>query len=96
MWTDTGSLHYRAPESFDGIYDSKIDIWALGIIAYELFAGQVPFKHRQHLKTIEKIRSQEINFETLKISEENKNVIKAMLERNPETRATSYEASYEK
>ena len=34
MWTNTGSLHYRAPESFQGVYDGKIDVWATGIIAY--------------------------------------------------------------
>ena len=89
MWTDTGSIFYRAPESFEGIYDSKIDIWSTGIVAYELFTGSVPFKARQQQSIIDKITNEEIDFEALKVSKEVKNTIKKMLEKNPEARATS-------
>jgi serine/threonine protein kinase len=34
MWTLTGSLHYRAPESFSVGYGEKIDIWSIGIVLY--------------------------------------------------------------
>ena len=45
MMTNTGTLHYRAPESFSGeVYDERIDVWAVGITAYELFTGKVPFE----------------------------------------------------
>jgi serine/threonine protein kinase len=43
MWTNTGSLHYRAPETFSLGYEQKIDIWSLGVIFYELLTGEVPF-----------------------------------------------------
>jgi calcium-dependent protein kinase len=35
MWTKTGSLYYQAPECFQStIYNEKVDLWAVGIIAY--------------------------------------------------------------
>ena len=34
MWTNTGTICYKAPEMFEGSYDEKIDIWALGVIAF--------------------------------------------------------------
>ena len=34
MWTDTGTLQYRAPDSFSGNYGNLIDVWAIGIICY--------------------------------------------------------------
>ena len=44
MWTKTGTLHYKAPELFEGGgYDESVDMWAIGIIAYELLSGSVPF-----------------------------------------------------
>jgi serine/threonine protein kinase len=46
MWTNTGSLHYRAPETFSLGYGQKIDIWSVGIILYEVLTGEVPFNSK--------------------------------------------------
>jgi serine/threonine protein kinase len=43
MWTNTGSLHYKAPEMFLHNYNELIDMWAFGVIAYELAFGKLPF-----------------------------------------------------
>jgi serine/threonine protein kinase len=43
MWTNTGTLHYKAPEMFRGCYNELIDVWAIGVIAYELAYGKLPF-----------------------------------------------------
>jgi serine/threonine protein kinase len=38
-----GTLHYMAPEIGDGNYGREIDVYALGIMLFELLTGDVPF-----------------------------------------------------
>jgi len=38
-----GTCHYMAPEIGKGVYGKEIDIYALGVILYELLTGDVPF-----------------------------------------------------
>ena len=39
-----GTVHYMAPEMSNGRYGKEIDIYALGIILYEILTGRVPFE----------------------------------------------------
>lgn len=58
MWTCTGNQFYCAPEVFEGgWYDEKIDVWALGVITYQLLTGKLPFQADTVLDTIELIRT---------------------------------------
>jgi len=38
-----GTLPYMSPEIFKHNYDQKCDIWAVGVIMYQLLTGDLPF-----------------------------------------------------
>lgn len=42
--TIVGTPHYMAPEVIQGFeYNYSSDLWSLGVLAYELIVGSVPF-----------------------------------------------------
>ena len=45
MWTITGTLYYRAPEMFSGGYREPVDVWAAGVLLYQLVSGRTPFEN---------------------------------------------------
>src|SRR5665213_3527015 len=50
-----GTPRYMAPEAFEGVYSAQVDIWAAGIILYELLTGTAPFPQREYAALVEAI-----------------------------------------
>lgn len=68
MDTFCGSLHFMAPEIFSEDanskgYDQKCDIWSLGVIAFYLLSGQLPFNGASELALKKKILTCDYEYE---------------------------------
>jgi calcium-dependent protein kinase len=62
MLTNTGTADYKAPELYEGgSYTHAIDMWAAGVVLFEMVEGRLPFREEYLLDTIQNIT--DINFE---------------------------------
>jgi serine/threonine protein kinase len=59
-----GTLTYSSPEIIDGqTYDTKADMWSLGVLLYSMLAGFAPFgQHESRSRQMSKIRQCQLNF----------------------------------
>lgn len=96
MLTQTvGSVFYVAPEVLNRSYSTPADMWSVGVILYILLSGKPPFSGPNRRSTFELIKHAPVDFEReawRSVSEEAKDLILRLLDRNPETRMTSQEA----
>lgn len=85
--TICGTLDFLAPELCEGQeYDTSIDLWALGILLYEMLYGKPPFEESSDVETKERIKQVDLCFPEGRISEGAKNLIRSLLRRNPDKR----------
>lgn len=82
-----GTIAYMAPELFhDAPASQSADLYALGIIAYEIFAGKHPFADQSITEMIMSIVQREIDLTPLAIPPQIKAVIARLLARDPSQR----------
>lgn len=88
--TFVGTAEYVSPEVLgDKPAEFGADIWALGIMIYQMFFGKTPFKERTNYLIFRKIEQMKIDFgdgEKIKISEEAKDLITKILVKEPTKR----------
>lgn len=49
-----GTVHYMAPEISTGTYNKAVDVYAAGVILYEMLTGEVPFQGHSALEILMK------------------------------------------
>ena len=79
-----GTFHYMAPEIGKGVYGKEIDVYALGIMLYEMLSGSVPFEGESSQEIIMKHLTAEPNVDA--VAERFRPVIRKTLFKDPEQR----------
>jgi len=88
-----GTVNYMAPEIGAGRYDRSIDIYAMGILLYEMLTGQVPFFGATPGEILMKHLSAEPDLEN--IPDPFARVIRKALEKDPADRYQSVQQMVE-
>jgi serine/threonine protein kinase len=82
-----GTFHYMAPEIGLGRYGKEIDIYALGILLYEMLTGRVPYEGESSQEIIMKHLTAEPDLSMLPVPY--RNVVAKALTKDPEMRYRS-------
>ena len=86
--TICGTLDYLPPEMCDYSiqpYDKSVDIWSIGVLAYELCVGKPPFESPSHLATKKRIQIASLDFPQ-HLSEKARDFIAGCLQKEPDQR----------
>lgn len=84
--TFCGTREYVAPEMLSGKeYGQSVDVWAYGILLYEILCGRTPFYSKNRDEVYSRIENAELRFPR-HLSQAVVSLIQGLLDRNPNTR----------
>eukprot|EP00316_Scyphosphaera_apsteinii_P011201 CAMPEP_0119343668 /NCGR_PEP_ID=MMETSP1333-20130426/106570_1 /TAXON_ID=418940 /ORGANISM="Scyphosphaera apsteinii, Strain RCC1455" /LENGTH=730 /DNA_ID=CAMNT_0007356073 /DNA_START=45 /DNA_END=2237 /DNA_ORIENTATION=+ len=98
MWDQIGTPSYMAPELWADHckeYDSSVDMWAMGVVAYMLLSGKRPFHHTDRKEKARMIKQDPVRFvgsEWDKISPEAKDFCSRLMNKEPHKRLSASKA----
>jgi serine/threonine-protein kinase len=84
-----GSMPYMAPEQFQQITSTKVDMWALGVLYYQMLTRYLPFSGSSDLAirtAVEKGKYISPDIFEATLTDYSKSVIKNLLKTNPNQR----------
>lgn len=90
FWSLAGSLDYQAPEILveKGYNGLKTDMWACGCILFFMLCGYLPFTDQTDGLTKKRISTCQYNAKNQYLTPDASDVIRHLLDRNPDTRYT--------
>lgn len=92
MTTRVGTPYYIAPEVLERKYDKECDLWSIGVVMYILLCGYPPFYGTSDPEIFAAVRKAELTFPSPEwdaISNEGKDLIRLLLQKNPANRLTA-------
>ncbi|KAA8494536.1 Myosin light chain kinase A [Porphyridium purpureum] len=96
MATHVGTPFFLAPEIVAGHqYDTKIDMWAMGVSLYYLLSGKFPFVGKTKELAFHEAMNRELEFPVkyfATVSEDAKDLIAGLLRKDPKLRLSATEA----
>ncbi|XP_067139711.1 serine/threonine-protein kinase H1 homolog [Centruroides vittatus] len=96
MHTVCGVPHYIAPEVVARRpYTCSVDMWAVGVITYILLSGTFPFDAEQDSQIFKLILKGSFSMSNQvweNVSEDGKNFVRSLLQREPTSRLTAFQA----
>ncbi|CAD8170110.1 unnamed protein product [Paramecium pentaurelia] len=93
--THLGTFPYMAPEFFTSDqYDSKVDVWALGLLSHEMLFGEIYFIGKSQFEVQQKILTKQYILDDQKyaVSDGVKELLKQMITKDPQQRITARDA----
>jgi Protein kinase domain/Domain of unknown function (DUF3543) len=70
-------------------YDEKADLWSVGTVLFEMISGKPPFTGDNHIHLLQNIQKNAVRLPPgVRVSKECVNLLRILLNRNPNSRAT--------